>query len=74
MVFGVLGVFLSVTASVGVLSVDLATCGAGVVVFGCYHALMLVLFMLQLAALVFYHTDSVQRHRPHTGPGSCALK
>ena len=62
-VFGIVGALLFVTASVGVLSADLAACGVGVFIFGCYQALMMVLVVLQLAALVFYHTDSLRKRR-----------
>lgn len=68
-VFGTVGALIFFTASVGVLSADLAAWGVGVFIFGCYHALMLALVVLQLAALLFYHTDSLhkQQSSPHSG-------
>lgn len=67
--FGALGVLLFTTASVGVLSADLAACGVSVFVFGCYHALMMVLIMLQLAALVFYYTNKTHMQGPSSHKG-----
>jgi hypothetical protein len=68
-VFAFIGVLLFITASVGVLSTDLASCGVGVFCFGCYHALMIVLVALQLAALVLYYTYMVQYQRTDADSG-----
>jgi hypothetical protein len=49
-------VFVFVTASIGILSADCAACGV-TCFLGLYHALMVLMLLLQIAVVCFYFFD-----------------
>jgi hypothetical protein len=55
-VFGGAGLFVFITASVGILSADCAGCGV-TCFLGLYHALMGFLLLVQIAVVCFYFFD-----------------
>jgi hypothetical protein len=55
-VFGGAGLFVFVTASVGILSADCAGCGV-TCFLGLYHALMVLLLLIQISVVCFYFFD-----------------
>lgn len=55
------GAFVFVTASIGILSADCAACGV-TCFFGMYHALMVLLLLLQVSLVCFYFFDKSWEH------------
>ena len=56
-VFGSAGLFVFLTASVGILSADCAGCGV-TCLLGLYHALMVLLLLIQISVICFYFFDN----------------
>lgn len=55
-IFGGAGVFVFITASIGIISADCAACGV-TCFLGLYHALMVLMLLLQIAVVCFYFFD-----------------
>lgn len=55
-IFGGAGVFVFVTASIGILSADCAACGV-TCFLGLYHALMVLMLLIQIIVVCFYFSD-----------------
>ena len=69
-VFGGAGLFVFITASVGILSADCAGCGV-TCFLGLYHALMVLLLLIQIAVVCFYFFDkSWENELPHDRTGA----
>lgn len=55
------GTFIFITASIGILSADCAACGV-TCFLGMYHALMVLLLLLQISLVCFYFFDKSWEH------------
>ena len=63
--------FVFITASIGILSADCAACGV-TCFLGLYHALMVLMLLLQIAVVCFYFFDkSWEKDLPTDSTGEC---
>lgn len=70
-IVGGAGFAVFITASVGILSADCAACGV-TCFLGLYHALMVFLLLIQIAAVCFYFFDkSWEDDLPDDTTGTC---